>query len=135
MSAVNKVTVRRSEAIVEDCIQCVAPTRYSMGGVVALAIAFHPRRVSVLIVNGAHAFAEDLTWCRAALSGGLEPWLGDTLYPMCEAVRNFLESVAGESLRLTGRNHVTAFVDANTVVAPTVEFLGRVTLSIAERGV
>lgn len=49
---------------------------HSMGGVVALAAAlYHPDRVSALVVNGAHPFAEELTPFRAALKDNFEAWL------------------------------------------------------------
>jgi pimeloyl-ACP methyl ester carboxylesterase len=49
---------------------------HSMGGVIALATAaYHPDRVSALIVNGAHPFAEDLTLFRSALKDNFEAWL------------------------------------------------------------
>ncbi|WP_165816199.1 alpha/beta fold hydrolase [Kumtagia ephedrae] len=57
-------------------IRRAALVGHSMGGVIALATAvYHPDRVSALIVNGAHPFAEDLTLLRATLEDNFEAWL------------------------------------------------------------
>lgn len=145
---------------------------HSMGGVIALATAaYHPDRVTALIVNGAHPFAEDLTALRAALEDNFEVWLaflkqlspnlsldscrrirgndlaavqaslarnkpdfaaafaglgvpvlaiGGTLDPRCDATRKFAELAGGKFLALAGKNHVTAFLDVETI-GPTVE--------------
>lgn len=53
-----------------------------------------------------------------AISGMLDPrW---------ECVRNFAELASGEFLSLAGKNHVTAFLDVETIVPIVDEFLGRV---------
>ena len=159
-------------------VQHAALMGHSMGGVVALAAAlYHPDRVSALVVNGAHPYAEDLTSLRAALKNDFEAWLAfltqltpdlsqaasrrirandltavqaslakdrldfsaafaglgipvlaisGTLDPRYEPVRNFAELAGGEFLPLAGKNHVTAFLDVDTV-APVVDaFLDRV---------
>ena len=52
--------------------------------------------------------------------------ISGTLDPRCEPVRNFAELAGGEFLPLAGKNHVTAFLDVDTV-APLVDaFLDRV---------
>lgn len=151
---------------------------HSMGGMVALATtAYHPDRVSALIVNGAHPFAEDLTPLRAALKDHFEAWLGflkqlvpdlspnscqrirandlvavqasiasdrsdfstalakldipvlaiaGALDPHWERIRNFAELASGEFLSLAGKNHVTAFLDAEMIVPAVDEILRRV---------
>lgn len=157
-------------------IRRAALVGHSMGGVIALATAvYHPDRVSALIVNGAHPFAEDLTPLRTALKDNFEAWLvflkqlvpdlspeayrrirsndliavqaslardrtdfsaalaklgipvlaiGGELDPRCECVRNFAELASGEFLSLAGKNHVTAFLDVETIVPAIDEFLG-----------
>lgn len=56
-------------------IQCATLMGHSMGGNIALATAaHHPDRVSALIINGAHPFAEDLTPLRAVLKDNFEAW-------------------------------------------------------------
>jgi pimeloyl-ACP methyl ester carboxylesterase len=158
---------------------------HSMGGNIALATgAHHPDRVSALIVNGAHPFAEDLTPLRAVLKDDFEAWLAllkqlapdvtpdsyrrirdndliavqaslardrsdfsgafaelaipvlaisGTLDPRCERVQKFAALVGGEFLPLAGKNHVTAFLDTETVVPTVDEFLGRASASLAMR--
>ena len=158
-------------------VQHAALMGYSMGGVVALAAAlYHPDRISALVVNGAHPFAEDLTSLRAGAKNDFEAWLGfltqlapdlsqaasrrirandltaiqaslakdrldfsaafaglgipvlaisGTLDPRCKTVRNSRNWRAASS-PLAGKNHVTAFLDVDTV-APVVDaFLDRV---------
>lgn len=160
---------------------------YSMGGVIALATAAHyPDRVSALIVNGAHPFAEDVTSLRAALGHDFEAWLAfllqlapslspdscrrirandliaiqaslardrpdfsaafarlgipvlaisGTLDSRCDAVREFVALVGGEFLPLAGKNHVTAFLDVETIGPAVDEFLRRVSnRNIAREG-
>jgi pimeloyl-ACP methyl ester carboxylesterase len=49
---------------------------YSMGGMIALAAAFHyPGRVKAAIVIAAHFFAQDMSPYRRAIVDGLETWL------------------------------------------------------------
>src|SRR5262245_18184718 len=49
---------------------------YSMGGMIALAAAFHhPARVKAAVVIAAHPFAQDLTPYRRAIGEDLETWL------------------------------------------------------------
>ena len=164
-------------------IQRAALMGHSMGGNIALATAaHHPDRVSALIVNGAHPFAEDLTPLRAVLKDNFEAWLAflkqlapevtpdscrrirdndliavqaslardrsdfsgalaelaipvlaisGTLDQRCERVQNFAALVSGEFLPLAGKNHVTAFLDAETVVPTVDEFLARASASLA----
>jgi pimeloyl-ACP methyl ester carboxylesterase len=159
---------------------------HSMGGVIALATAvYHPDRVSALIVNGAHPFAEDLTPLRATLEDNFEAWLAflkqlapdlspdscrrirgndlaavqaslardrpdfaapfaglgipvlaisGTLDPRCDAARKFAELTGGESLPLVGKNHVTAFLDVETIRPVVEEFLRRVGTQHVGRG-
>jgi pimeloyl-ACP methyl ester carboxylesterase len=159
---------------------------HSMGGVIALATAsYHPDRVTALIVNGAHPFAEDLTPLRTALKDNFEAWLAflkqlapdlppescrrirdndlpavqaslardradfsaaltkhdipvlaisGTLDPRCDAVRKFAELAGGEFLPLVGKNHVTAFLDAETIGPVVDEFLGCVSTRNTGRG-
>lgn len=50
---------------------------FSMGGVTALAAAaLLPERVAAAMAVGAHPFAEDLSWLRGLLAGGLAGWVG-----------------------------------------------------------
>ncbi|WP_181147695.1 alpha/beta fold hydrolase [Ensifer aridi] len=57
-------------------LQHAALMGHSMGGVVALAAAlYHPERVSALVCNGAHPFAEELAPFRAVLKNDFEAWL------------------------------------------------------------
>lgn len=167
-------------------VQHAALMGHSMGGVVALAVAlYHPDRVSALIVNGAHPYAEDLTSLRAALKNDFETWLASltqlapdlsqaasrrirandltavraslakdrldfsaafaglgipvlaisgTLDPRCEPVRNFAELAGGEFLPLAGKNHVTAFLDVDTVTPVVDAFLDRVGAQSTRQG-
>lgn len=175
-------------AVLDHCgIRRAALMGHSMGGVIALATAmYHPDRVSALIVNGAHPFAEDLTPLRAALEDNFEAWLtflkqlvpdlspdshrrirdndlaavqaslakdradfsgglaklnipllaiGGTLDPRWECIRDFAELASGEFLSLAGKNHVTAFLDMETIVPVVDEFLGRIgTCSTKRKG-
>lgn len=159
-------------------IRRAALVGHSMGGVIALATAmYHPDRVSALIVNGAHPFAEDLTPLRAALKDNFEAWLtllkqlapdlspdsrrrirdndlaavqaslakdradfseglaqlgipvlaiSGTLDPRWECIRDFAELASGEFLSLASKNHLTAFLDVETIVPVVDEFLGRI---------
>jgi pimeloyl-ACP methyl ester carboxylesterase len=167
-------------------VQRAALMGHSMGGVVALAAAlYHPERVSALVVNGAHPFAEDLTFIRAALKNDFEAWLAvltqldpdlsqaacrrirandltaiqaglsddrpdfsaafarleipvlaisGTLDPRCAPVRNFAQLSGGEFLPLAGRNHVTAFLDVDSVVPAVDAFLDRVAARNTQQG-
>jgi pimeloyl-ACP methyl ester carboxylesterase len=53
-----------------------------------------------------------------AISGALDP--------RCERVQSFAELASGRFLLLAGKNHVTAFLDVETIVPIFDEFLGRV---------
>jgi pimeloyl-ACP methyl ester carboxylesterase len=49
---------------------------FSMGGVSALvAAAFLPRRISSAVAIGAHPFAEELSWLRDLMAGGIGGWV------------------------------------------------------------
>lgn len=167
-------------------IRRAALVGHSMGGVIALATAvYHPDRVSALIVNGAHPFAEDLTSLRATLEDNVEAWVAflkqlapdlsadscrrirgndlaaiqaslardrpdfaaacaglgipvlaicGTLDPRCDATRKFAELAGGEFLPLLGKNHVTAFLDVETIGPVVDEFLGRIRTRNTRRG-
>ncbi|WP_054312228.1 alpha/beta hydrolase [Mesorhizobium sp. 1M-11] len=54
------------------------------------------------------------------------------LDPRWEGVRNFAELASGEFLPLAGKNHVTAFLDAETIVPAVDEFLRRVSARTTE---
>jgi pimeloyl-ACP methyl ester carboxylesterase len=151
---------------------------HSMGGVIALATAaYHPDRVSALVVNGAHPFAEDLTSLRAAFKDNFEAWLtllgqlvpdlspdsrqrirdndltavqaslardrtdfsegvaklgipvlavSGTLDPRWERIRDFAELTSGQFLSLRNKNHVTGFLDVETIVPAVEGFLARI---------
>ncbi len=82
-------------------LQRAAIMGHSLGGMAALATALHyPDRVSALVLNGAHPFAENLQPLRELFRSGLEGWLA------------FVEAQA-PSIPLTSRkriqdNHVEA---------------------------
>ncbi|TIR19578.1 MAG: alpha/beta hydrolase [Mesorhizobium sp.] len=167
-------------------VQNAALMGHSMGGVVALAAAVHhPDRISALVVNGAHPFAEDITFLRTTLKNDFEAWVGlltqlapglsqaacrrirandiaavqaslatdrldfsatfaelgipvlaisGTLDPRCQSVRNFAELAGGEFLALPGKNHVTAFLDVDTVAPVVDSFLERVRVQKTRQG-
>ena len=49
---------------------------FSMGGVSALAAAaFLPERITSVVAIGAHPYAEDLSWLRGLLAGGVAGWV------------------------------------------------------------
>ncbi|TIP25633.1 MAG: alpha/beta hydrolase [Mesorhizobium sp.] len=74
---------------------------HSMGGLIALAAAaYHADRVSALIVNGAHPFAEDLTPLRAALEENFEAWLA--------FVKQLAPDLSPDSCRRIRGNDLTA---------------------------
>lgn len=65
-------------AAVMDALQLrrAAAMGFSMGGVSALvAAAFLPRHISPVVAIGAHPFAEDLSWLRDLMAGGIEGWI------------------------------------------------------------
>jgi hypothetical protein len=60
--------------------------------------------------------------------------ISGTLDPRCDAARKFAELAGGEFLPLAGKNHVTAFLDVETIAPVVDEFLGRVGARNAGRG-
>jgi pimeloyl-ACP methyl ester carboxylesterase len=106
-----------------------------------MALDLSPEARRRIRANDLVAIRASLTRDRPDFSGTLAEVgipvlaIAGTLDPRCEAIRNFAELVAGEFLPLSGRNHVTAFMDAETVVTAVDEFLGRVSPFIAKRGV
>lgn len=76
---------------------------------------------------------------RADFSGGLAKLgipvlaISGTLDPRWEHIRDFAELARGEFLSLAGKNHVTAFLDVETIVPVVDEFLGRIGARSMER--
>jgi pimeloyl-ACP methyl ester carboxylesterase len=63
---------------VMDALQLsrAAAMGFSIGGVSALvAAAFLPQRISSAVAIGAHPFAEELSWLRGLMAGGVEDWV------------------------------------------------------------
>jgi len=57
-------------------LQRTAVMGFSMGGVSALAAAaFLSGRVTAAVTIGAHPYAEDLSWLRTLLAGGIRRWI------------------------------------------------------------
>lgn len=157
---------------------------YSMGGAIALSTAiYHPERLSALIVNGAHPFAEDLSPIRSLLKHSIVPWLeflalqdpdlslsaywrvrnndlaavqasiaedsmnlfpavhqlkiplmvvGGELDARFQLIERFSSLCRAEFLPLPGKNHIAAFLAADTVADAMDEFLRRKNFNLAE---
>ena len=82
------------------------------------------------------SLAEDRPDFSAAFAGLAMPVLAisGTLDPRCEAIRKFAQMSGGEFLPLADKNHVTAFLDVDTVVPAIDAFLHRVGVQNTGRG-